>query len=346
MKAAVYIGKGRIEIQDIPVPEIGDDEVLVRVRLVGLCKTDVKKVIDDMYTPPRVYGHEIVGEIHKTGPKVNGFFAGDRVLVFHHVPCLDCPYCKSRHYAQCETYREIDTTAGFGYPSGGGFSEYIRVPRLVAERGLIKIPDGVADEDAVFVEPLNCCLKAVRKAEIRKGDTVLIIGQGSIGLSLTQLCKLCGAKVITTDLLDFKLQLSTKFGADLTLHTNDEKSIEKIIRFNATLPNKCLVAVESVQAIQFGLSAVASGGRVMFVFDKIGDNRLCIDPNIISNKEIEIMGSYSSDYSLHQESAQLIFEGKVNTKDMITHSFKLANLAKAVEMAIHAEESIKILIRV
>ena len=194
---------------------------------------------------------------------------------------------------------------------------------------------------------MNCCLKAVKKAELSKRDAVLVIGQGSIGLTLTQLCKICGSKIIATDLLDFKLELAKKFGADFTVHTNDSKFIEKILKFNdGNLPNKCLIAVESVGAVKQGMNAISGGGRIIFVFDKIEEKELLIDPNLISNKEIDLIGSYSSDYSLHQESADLVFNKKINTKDMITHTFKLEEIEKAVSMAVNAKESIKILIEV
>ena len=123
MKAAVYTGNSRIEIKDIDIPKIEDDEILLKVKLVGLCKTDVKKIVYNMFEPPRVFGHEIVGEIAETGKKVKKFKKGDRVLVFHHVPCLSCFYCRHEKYSQCETYRRVDTTAGYGKPSGGGFEE-------------------------------------------------------------------------------------------------------------------------------------------------------------------------------------------------------------------------------
>ncbi|MDD2665858.1 MAG: alcohol dehydrogenase catalytic domain-containing protein [Methanocellales archaeon] len=352
MKAAVYVGNGKIEIEDIPIPEINNDEVLLKAKTVGLCKTDVKKVVYNLLDPPRIFGHEIVGEIAKVGENVwrNGekkFEVGDRVLVFHHVPCLECFYCLNEKYSQCETYGEIDTTAGYGKPSGGGFAEYTKIPNLVARRGLIKIPDDVKYEEAVFVEPLNCCFKAIKRANISEKDTVLILGQGSIGLTLTQLCKIEKATVIATDLVDFKLNLSKNFGADYTIYTEDPSFVEKIRKFNnGRDANKCLVAVESLSAVKQGLDAIDRGGDIIFVFDKIKDKEVVIDPNLVSNKEIDIIGSYSSDYSLHDKSAELIFSRKINVKDMITHTFNLEEINKAIEMAFNPLRSIKILIKI
>jgi L-iditol 2-dehydrogenase len=347
MKAAVYTGNGMIEIRSIPRPRIGADEILLRVRMVGLCKTDVKKIVHNIYEPPRVFGHEIVGEVAAAGRRVRGWRAGERALVFHHVPCLDCFYCRHRNYSQCETYRAIDTTAGFGKPSGGGFAEYVRVPDLVVRRGLVRVPDRVPDEAAVFVEPLNCCLKAVKKADLSEKSTVLIVGQGSIGLTLTQLCRLHGPRIIATDLCGFKLSLARRLGAHFTVRTNDPRFAQKIRRFNGGhLPDRCLVAVEAMEAVEQAMRTTAGGGRIVFVPDKVQAKSLLIEPDLIFNKEVDLIGSYSSDYSLQKESADLVFKGRFNTKAMVTHVVDLDQLPRAVRMAVEATRSIKILIRV
>lgn len=348
MRAAVYVGNSNIEIKNVPIPKIGNDEILLKVKMVGLCKTDVKKIVHDMFEPPRIFGHEITGEIAEVGDDVKGFSKGDRVLVFHHVPCLDCFHCRHDNHAQCETYRKVDTTAGYGKPAGGGFAEYIRIPKLVVDRGLIRIPDDVSFEEAAGVEPLNCCQKAIKKANLKNDDDVLIVGQGSIGLTLTQLCRRARVrKIISTDLHDFKLDIAKKMGADLALNGNDPKLDEKITEFNGgTLPTVCFLAVESTDVINFGLGTVSPGGRLIFVFDKIKTKEFVIDPNIISNKEIDLIGSYSSDYTQHEESARLIFDHEINVKDIITHRFELDDLQKAVQMANNPRESIKIIITV
>lgn len=348
MKAAVYVGNSNIEVKDVPVPRIGRDEVLLKVKMVGLCKTDVKKIVHDMFEPPRVFGHEITGEIAEMGNDVKGFSKGDRVLVFHHVPCLNCFHCDHGNYAQCETYRKVDTTAGYGESAGGGFAEYVCIPKLVVERGLIKIPNELSFEEATGVEPLNCCQKATKKANLENNDDVLILGQGSIGLTLTQLCRNAGVRnIICTDLYDLKLDMAKKMGADLVLHGDDIMLKEKITEFTGgTLPTVCFLAVESTDVINLGLDLVSPGGRIIFVFDKIKTKEFVIDPNIISNKEIDLIGSYSSDYTQHEESARLIFDRVINVKDIITHRFELDELQRAVQMANDPKESIKIVIKV
>src|SRR5439155_11126418 len=163
MPAAVYRGGGRVVVETVPVPEIGPGEALVRVHACGVCGTDLKKIAHDLQLPPRIFGHEIAGTIAALGAEVTGWRLGDRVAVHHHIPCGDCFYCARRAYAHCPTYRRTGTTAGFE-PAGGGFAGYIRVMDWIVRRGMVLIPDGVSDEAASMIEPLNTCMKGVQVA--------------------------------------------------------------------------------------------------------------------------------------------------------------------------------------
>ena len=200
MRAAVYRGVNRIEVETVAIPEIGWGEVLIRVHSCGVCGTDLKKVHHGLVPPPRIFGHETAGTIAVVGKGVTDWKVGDRVVINHHVPCLrdDCFYCRRRAFAQCPVYKRTGTTAGFE-PAGGGFAEYVRVMDWCVNRGMVRIPDDVSFEEASFVEPLNTCLKAVRQANVQAGDTVWVIGQGPIGLLFTQLARRAGARVVVTD---------------------------------------------------------------------------------------------------------------------------------------------------
>src|SRR5580704_14886014 len=188
MRAAVYRGSGEVVVEQIPTPEVGPGEVLIRVEACGVCHTDLKKVEYDLLPPPRVYGHETAGVVVRTGAGVTRYQAGDRVIVFHHIPCGDCFYCAHKLYAQCPGYKKVGVTAGFE-PAGGGFAQYVRVMDWIVERGVEKIPDGISFEEASLVEPLNTCLKAVNQCGPQPGDFVLVMGQGPIGLMFTMLAK-------------------------------------------------------------------------------------------------------------------------------------------------------------
>src|SRR6476469_8951141 len=192
MHAAVYRGKSVINVEEIPTPAIQPGEILIRVEACGICHTDLKKIEHNLLAPPRVYGHETAGVVAAVGAGVTKFQPGDRVVAFHHLPCLDCFYCRRKLYAQCAVYKRVGITAGFE-PAGGGFSQYVRVMDWIVERGVEKIPEGVSLDQACFVEPVNTCLKAVQMLAFEPGDVIAILGQGSIGLIFTMLARRMGA---------------------------------------------------------------------------------------------------------------------------------------------------------
>src|SRR5579859_4888646 len=197
MQAAVYKGAGVVEVESIPVPEIGRGEVLIRVEACGICHTDLKKIEHNLLPAPRIYGHETAGVVAAVGQGVTRYQPGDRVVVFHHIPCGKCFYCGKQLYAQCPVYKKVGVTAGYE-PAGGGFSQYVRVMDWIVERGVEKIPSGVPFDRAAFVEPVNTCVKAVEQFAPRPGDVVLVQGQGPIGLIFTMILKLKGCTIIST----------------------------------------------------------------------------------------------------------------------------------------------------
>src|SRR5689334_6850295 len=159
MKAAVYRGINDVRIETVPVPEIGNDEVLIRVHTCGICGTDLKKISTGSHSAPRIFGHETSGTIARIGRDVRAFRVGDRVMAFHHIPCGSCYYCRQKVFAQCPVYKKVGCTAGFE-PSGGGFADYVRVMGWIVRQGVVSIPDHVSFEQAAFIEPVNTCLKA------------------------------------------------------------------------------------------------------------------------------------------------------------------------------------------
>src|SRR5712692_4392758 len=199
MRAAVYRGIGDVRLEKVTVPAIGPGELLLRVHTCGICGTDLKKIHTGSHSAPRIFGHETSGVVAAVGAGVNKFSAGDRVMVFHHIPCGECYYCRHKTFAQCEAYKKVGCTAGFE-PAGGGFAEYVRVMDWIVEKGTVRIPDGVSFEQASFVEPVNTCMKGIERMALEAGETVLVIGQGPIGIILSTLAKRAGARVITSDL--------------------------------------------------------------------------------------------------------------------------------------------------
>ncbi len=218
MRAAVYRGPNQLRTETLPVPRIGRNELLVQVAACGVCPTDIKKIQYGTVPPPRVFGHETAGTVVKigAGPLTSRFKIGDRVALHHHVPCMDCHFCRHHAFAQCEQYKRTGITAGFE-PAGGGFAEYVRVMPFVLS-GVVKIPAKNSFEEGAMLEPVNTVLKAVKRLALLPGDNILVAGQGPIGLMFTKLLQLRGMNVLATDLLESRLQLAKKFGAKWTLN--------------------------------------------------------------------------------------------------------------------------------
>src|SRR5215470_14762145 len=233
MKAAVYRGKQDVRLETVPVPEIGRGEVLLRVHTCGICGTDLKKISTGSHSVPRIFGHETAGQIAALGPGVSGFKVGDRAMVFHHIPCGQCYYCRHKVFAQCPTYKKVGATAGYE-PSGGGFAEYVRVMDwIVSRRGVVQIPDGVSFEQASFIEPVNTCMKGIETLRLAPGETVLVIGQGPIGIILSVLARRCGVRVITSDLFPQRLTIAKTFGLSENIDASTSDTVATIQHLTA-----------------------------------------------------------------------------------------------------------------
>ncbi len=226
MRAVVYRGVDHLQLEQIPVPSIRSDEILVRVGVCGICPTDIKKIHHGTVPPPRVFGHETAGTIARVGGRVRGFRVGERVALHHHVPCLDCHACRHRAFAQCETYKRTGITAGFE-PAGGGYAEYVRVMAFCLP-GVVKVPARSSLDEAAMLEPVNTVLKGVRRLGLLPGDSVLVAGQGPIGLLFTRILRLEGARVVATDLLDSRLRLARRWGATIALRADRPDLVDRL----------------------------------------------------------------------------------------------------------------------
>ncbi|MEM9923200.1 MAG: zinc-dependent dehydrogenase [Cyanobacteria bacterium P01_D01_bin.50] len=346
MKAQVFRGVNNLSYEEIPVPRLESDEVLVQVQVVGLCQSDIKKIRYPLYAPPRIFGHETAGIITAVGDEVKKWQVGQRVAVMHHIPCMRCAYCMNDNFSMCDTYKNIVTTAGFA-PSGGGFAEYVKVPgHIVKNGGLIPIPDDITFEEASFVEPTNCCLKAVKKAEIAPGKTVLITGAGPIGLMFIMLVKYFGGKAISTDLLPSRIQKALDVGAEAAFDARDADLANKIQEITDGLGvDVTLLAVPSDKAFFQALDCTRKGGKILFFAEFPDELEIPINPNILYRREIDLMGSYSSSYRLQSLAADIVFNRRIDVKALISNSYSLENLSAAVEQAVTpSEDTYKILI--
>jgi L-iditol 2-dehydrogenase len=345
MKAAVYRGRGRISVEPIPVPEIGPGELLVRVECCGVCHTDLKKIEHDLLPPPRVYGHEIAGVIEETGSGVSGLSPGDRVVVFHHVPCLECFYCEKKLYAQCETYKRVGVTAGFE-PAGGGFAQYVRVMDWIARRGVEKIPEGVSFERASFVEPVNTCLKAIVQADPQPDELVAILGQGPIGLVFTMLAGLRGARVVATDTIPRRRQLALRFGAQCAWDPfviDLEAEVRRLSGGRGA--DLVIVAASAPGIVEQAVRCSRPGSRILLFAQTSEKERIELSGAAICKEERVLFGCYSASVELQRQAAELVFGGVIPVEELITHRLPLDGIARAIDLALHPDgESLKIVV--
>ena len=345
MKAAVYRGKNDVRLEDVPVPEIGAAEILVRVHTCGICGTDLKKISTGSHSAPRIFGHETSGVVARVGSAVRKFSVGDRVVVFHHIPCRECFYCRTKTFAQCETYKKVGCTAGFE-PSGGGFAEYVRVMDWIVEHGTVPIPAGVSFEQASFVEPVNTCLKGVETMRLERGETVLVIGQGPIGLILAVLARRAGARVITSDLYPARLTISKRFGLDLTMDASRVDTVHTIREMTEGRgADAVILAVPGSALIRPAMDATRPGGRVL-LFAQTARGEATIDPAAVCVDEKTLLGSYSASVELQEQSVRFVMNREMDLEHLISHRFPLQNSVEALNLAAHPQpESMKIVIQ-
>ncbi|HEY1965044.1 MAG TPA: alcohol dehydrogenase catalytic domain-containing protein, partial [Acidobacteriaceae bacterium] len=292
MLAGVYRGAGRVATEYVPVPEIGDGEVLIRVAACGICGTDIKKIQHGFVAAPQIFGHEVAGTVVATGRGVRRWKTGDRVVSFHHVPCGQCFYCERRLFSQCAAYKKVGLTAGFD-PNGGGFAEFVRAMPWIVERGMVEIPAGISFEEASFIEPVNTCLKAVEKARVAEGETAVVMGQGPVGLLLLMLAGLTGATIITSDPMTERRAASEGLGASAAVDPS-RLAAEVKARTDGRGADVVLVAVPFPAALTEALALVRPGGRVLLFAQNDPHLKLEFPAAAVGVEEKEIYGSYSA----------------------------------------------------
>jgi len=348
MRAVVYRGVNDMRVETVPVPRIGPGELLVKVATCGICGTDLKKIHLGSHSAPRIFGHEMAGTIAAVGEGITQFGVGDRVMVFHHVPCGECYYCRKQTPTQCPLYKKVGVTAGFE-PSGGGFAEYIRVMDwIVANRGVVRIPDDVPFEQAAFVEPVNTVLKGVKQLDLAPDDTVLVIGQGPIGLMLAALSSRTGARVLTSDLYAERHAIAAKFGLRNPIHAGTENVVERVLtETEGRGADVVILAVGGTGLIRTAMDAARCGGKVM-LFAQTQHGEVTIDPGAVCMDEKTLLGSYSSSFTILDEVTELVFGGYRNGFDLtqlISHRFSIEQAVAAIDVASHPKaDSMKIMI--
>jgi len=337
MKVAMYYNNKDIRIEEIPKPKISPDELLVKVMACGICGSDVMEWYR-IKKAPRVLGHEMTGEIVEVGKKVKKFKVGDRVFVSHHVPCNKCHYCLDGQHTVCETLHSTNFDPG-------GFSEYLRVPKINVALGTFRLPDEISFEDGTFIEPLGCVIRGQRRANIKPNHTVLVIGSGISGILHIQLARVKGVKkIIATDVNEYRMNSAKKFGADVVIDAKED--VPRRVREvnNGKLVDQVIVCTGAVSAINQALKSVDKGGTILFFAPTDPGIDIALPFNEFWSNQITLTTTYAAAPDDIKEAIDLIRSKKINVHDMITHRLNLAETCKGFQIVADAKDSIKVII--
>jgi L-iditol 2-dehydrogenase len=331
MRAAVYRGAGAFRVEDVPRPVPGPGEMVVRIEACGICGTDIKKIEKGLLPGPRVFGHEMAGVVTALGAGVTRFREGERVALHHHIPCRGCFYCDQGAYAQCEGYKRNGTTAGFE-PAGGGFAEYVKALDWIVQEGAIPVPEGVEAEEAALVEPVNTCLKAVTRAGLRRGQSVVVVGQGPIGLLLMQLCRWSGTEPIVSDPMPDRRRLALDLGAPVALDGGEGVPAE-VRRLTGRGADVAFVAALGTAPLRQAIDAVRPAGRIIVFAATSPGETAEVDLGALCAAEKDLLTSYSASVDVQDLAARLVFGREIRVRDLITHRFPLEQAPRALELA-------------
>jgi len=338
MNVVMYHSQRDIRIQEMTIPEIGEDEILVEMKACGICGSDLM----DWYLKsraPLVLGHEPTGIIAEAGREVKEFNVGDRVFVHHHVACLTCHYCTHGDYTLCKEFHDT-------HIDPGGLAEYFRVPAPNLEMDTLKIPETLSFEEATLIEPVGCCIRALGKSSIQAGDTVAIIGAGTTGIIHSVLAKILGAvRTIVSDLIDYRLNVAKRFGADVIVNSKEE-DLEAIVNAetNGVGADLVIVTAPSLEAYTLAMKICRKGGRLCVFAPTSPGEYLRISPKELFFSEIQIIPSYSTSHLETRRALELIKTGRLKVKELITHRFTLTEAPKAFRTALENRESLKVIV--
>lgn len=338
MRVAVYHSQQDTRLEDMPIPEIAGDEVLVEMKACGVCGSDLMGWYLKTRAP-LVLGHEPAGIVAKKGDMVKGFEKGDRVFVHHHVACMTCHYCLRGDYTMCEQFHNTSIQPG-------GFAQYFRVPAPNLQIDTLTIPETVSFEEATLIEPVACCIRAINKSELRTDDSVAIIGAGTTGIIHTMLSRLLGAsRIIVSDLFDHRLDTAKKFGADVIVNPQRE-SIDEVVRgeTDGIGVDLAIVTAPSVKAYRAALGVCRKGGKLLVFAPTAPGEDLDTSLKELFFSEVQLVPSYSTSHLETRQALDLIRSERIRAKDLITHRYDLEHTADAFRTAMENNESLKVIV--
>ena len=333
MKVAVWYNNEDIRIQEVPRPEPGPGEMLIKIQACGICGSDIV----EWYRLPRaplVQGHEIGAEVAKVGKKVTKYRPGDRVFVAPKVPCMNCNYCNSGHYPVCTNVKER---------LPGGFAEYVVVPEYLVENGTHLLPDQITYDQSTFIEPLACVVRAQHLADVRRNQTVMVMGSGMSGLLHVKLAKTKHCRVIATDIRTKKLEFAEKMDADITLDAT-ENIPQQLVAEKIGLADVVILCTSAVEAVDQAWQCVDKGGVIVFFAVPHPDVKVSIPINYFWTRETKIITSYYCGPPDIDDAINLIETEKIRVDDMITRRLPLQDTAEGFRMVMAGKESLKVII--
>jgi len=338
MKVGMYYSNSDVRIEEMPVPEVGNKDILVRVKASGICGSDVMEWYR-IKRAPLVLGHEVTGEVIEVGIDVDRFKPGDRVFTLHHVPCEECPECLKGHETACRDFQSVNNF------EPGGFSEYLKVGGKSVETGTLKLPDNISYEEGTFIEPLGTVLRGLRATGIKPGDSLLVIGAGLSGLLFIKAAKALGAgRIIATDMQESRLKAARLFGADYTaLAGEDVPALLEGIN-NGRLADRVILTTGAMPAVEQAMDSVERGGTLLFFAVPRPEEKVEVDFNRYWRNDITLKTSYGSAPVDHYRAVELMSSGRIDVKDMITHRLPLEQISLGFQMAAEGKDCLKVII--
>lgn len=339
MRVAMYYNNSDVRLEEMPVPEIGPGELLLKVEASGLCGSDVMEWYR-IQRAPMVLGHEVSGEVVQVGVGVEQYKEGDRLVVTHHVPCNACHWCLSGRHTDCDTLH----TTSF---DPGGFAEYLRIPQINVNRGVFPIPDHVGYDEASITEPLACVYRGQRRANLQPGQNVLVLGSGLAGLIHINLARALGAgRIIATDMVDYRLDAARKLGADVTFSAMEDVPARLREANNGRLADLVIVCTGALPALHQALESVERGGTVLFFAPTAPGVSLPVPINdVFFRNDVTLTTTYAGAPADLATAMDMIASGRVQVGEMISHRLGLAEAGLGFKLTADAGDSLKVIIQ-
>ena len=339
MRVAMYYNNHDVRLEEMPVPEIGPGELLLKVEASGLCGSDVMEWYR-IQRAPMVLGHEVSGEVVQVGAGVDRYKEGDRMVVTHHVPCNACHWCLNNRHTACDTLHQTNFDPG-------GFSEYLRIPQINVDRGVFPIPDHVPYEEASITEPLACVYRGQKRANLQPGQNVLVLGSGLAGLLHINLARALGAgRIIATDMVDYRLQAARRLGADTAFPATEDVPARLREANDGRLADLVIVCTGALPALNHALQSVERGGTVLFFAPTEPGVSLPVSINdVFFRNDVTLTTTYAGAPADLATALEMIGSGRVQVGQMISHRLGLAEAGLGFKLTAEAGDSLKVIIQ-